>query len=934
MLEWYVIANGELFREGLNALVTFLGQSTFDSLIRTSMAFGVYALFCVVIKSRDWWEILKWYGMVILVTGIIISPKTDVAVYDSSNPGAVLEVDNVPTVLAWIGSVLTTVGYGVTTAMETAFHLPDELSYTKTGMLFGAKMFQASHSFQILTPTLHSAMDDYIQNCVIGDMKINKKYTPDELHSSQALWDLWSQNPSPVRRIVWDGEFITCADATPKLKTAMQKEITDESFVLYGKKIFGASGSNYEALFNQYLSPSYGYFINASQTATDIFMQTMLINAMNEGVRDYAAMSGSSAGLQNYINTKTMLQTQATWQAFGEEADYFLPLMQTILLLLFTCIFPFVCALSLLPRGFAHWTAYLRYFLWIELWPPLFAIVNMAMNFYLQQRSSAFSGSNVSMDTFSQLAQLHQSSTAIAGYVSIMVPVIARGLVSNTVLEAIAGIASGLLGGLQSTASQASNEATSGNFSMGNTSYHNASANNFNANKHDTDWTDFHGTITEQMASGVMKTTTENGQTVYNVSQGLSNLAQSVNLSEQLSSTLSHSAEAARASAVTESNNVQSSVSSAASHFVQLGEALSNDHRDNDHASLGLSDTVTKAYSTIDSLTDEISKNEHVSKSEAFKELGNMVYQGQVNVDAKNGALGMVAKYAIGAGGQLSASYSNSDASEHTDNYSRNDHHGLTSRQLDEASHAFNTIESHQNSLSSDVSDSRAKTLVENFASDLHSAHTASHNRDVSYSQSERLSTMATQAKTNSASVNNNMNQAFVNYVREVEGDAKADALFSNPGVLSSQAQLSTLGSRFANQVAHDMLKDNVSGFESNIHPEANFTQQSMEQGEGGVQSVLTENQQSNRDILRHKSEFQTTNGVEHEIRDNVNAHIAQAQNNTTNAINEHWQTHQADKKAMEETLDAGHVDATQYAPFKAKYYTSGSQRKTPDKIE
>jgi conjugal transfer mating pair stabilization protein TraG len=576
-----------------------------------------------------------------------------------------------------------------------------------------------------------------------------------------------------------------------------------------------------------------------------------------------------------------------------------------------------------LPKGFSHWTAYLRYFLWIELWPPLFAIVNMAMNFYLQQQSSAFSGSSVSMDTFSQLAQLHQSSTAIAGYVSIMVPMIARGLVSNTVLESIAGIASGLLGGLQSTANLAAGEATTGNFSLGNTNYHNASAhnistdnasfNNVNGNKHDTDWTEFHGTYTEQMASGVMKTTTEDGNTIYNVAPGMSNLAQSVNLSSQLSSTLSHSAEQAHATAVTEANNVQSSVSSAASHFVQLGEALGNDHRENDHASLGLSDTETKALSFLDSKADEISKNEHISKADAFKEMGNMAYHGQIgaNVDAKNSLAGLIAKHAIGTGGSVnvSAAYTNSDASEHSDSYTRNDTHGLTSREAEEVSQAFHVMESHQNNQSSDVSDSRAKTLIENFASDLHSARTSSHNRDVSYSQSERLSDMATTAQTNSASVNSNLNQAFVNYVRESEGEAKADALFSNPGALSSQAQLGALGSRFVNYVAQDMMQNNTAGLGSHINPEASFARQSASQG--GAESVLNENNTANHDILRHKAEFQTTNGVEHDIRDNVNTHIGHAQENTTKSINQHWQAHQSEKKAMETDLEEGKHTAT-----------------------
>ena len=471
---------------------------------------------------------------------------------------------------------------------------------------------------------------------------------------------------------------------------------------------------------------------------------------------------------------------------------------------------------------------------------------------------------------------------------------------------------------MQHSIGMATAESVSGNMSVGNVSNrnlnsHNMSENNTNANKHDTDTTYFSGTTTEQLASGVTKTTTEDGNTVYNVAPGMSNLAQSVNLGSQLSHTLSHSAEQARATAITEANNVQSSVSSAASHFVQLGEALGKDHRENDHASLGLSDTETKALSFLDSKADEISKNEHISKADAFKEMGNMAYKGSISgsVDAKNSLVGMFAKHTIGTGGaaNVSAGYTNSDSSEHSDSYTRNDTHGLTSREAEEVSQAFHVIESHQNNRSSDVSDSRANTLVENFASDLHSARSASHNSDVRYSQSERLSTMATQAQTNSASVNSNLNQAFVNYVRESEGDAKADALFSNPGALSSQAQLGALGSRFVNHVARDMMQDNTGGLEAQVNPEGSFARQSAAQG--GTESILKENNQANHNLSQHKSAFQTTNGVENEIRDNVNAHIDHAQDNTTKAINQNWQAHQSEKKVMETQLEEGKHTAT-----------------------
>lgn len=927
MLTLYVVANGDLFREGLNALVTFLGEDAFQSFTRIATAFSIYGVILAIIKHRDFTEMFKWFVMMVFFTTVMVAPKTDLAIYDSSTPGAVLEVDNVPVSLAWIGSTLTSLSFGVTTAMETAFHLPSDLSYSTTGMLFGAKMFQASHDFRILNPDLIGEMNDYIQNCILGDIRINQKYTMKELKESEALWNTVSKNPSPVRRMVFDKEILACSDATPKMEASLKEEINQNAIVLYGKKLFGTKSQSYEALFNQYLSASYNYFINASQASTDIFMQSMLVNAMKEGIQNYAAMSDNPASLQDYAVTKSEIQARMTWATLGIEATYFLPVIQTVLLLLLVCLFPFVAVLSLMPNGFSQWGNYLRSFAYLGLWPPLFAIINMAMNYYLQARTSVFTG--VSMNNFDALAQLHYDSSVIAGYLSLCVPFLAMGLVTNRVLHAISNPVTSILGGLQSGVSSAAMETASGNFSMGNTnygnrnaenaslnnvSYNNTSYNNTNANKHDTDWTEFHGTITEQMASGVMKTTTEDGQIIYNVSSGMSNLAQSINLGSQLSSTLSQSAEKAHQSAITESDNVQSSLSHAASRFVQLGESLSHDDRDNDHASMGLSSSENRALSFLDSKADEISKNEHISKNEAYKVLGTMAYSSDVGskIDTSKGIIGKVAENSIGINGHVgaSSSYNYSDISERSDNYTRNDTHGLTSREAQEVSQAFHTIASQQKTQSNDVSDSRSRALVDNLASDLRQAETSAHNRDVSFSESQRLSTLATQAQTASASWNSNLNQAFVNYVREREGDARADALFSNTGALSSQAQLQSLAQSFTHHMADGLMQGDAKDFMSSVDPEQTFKAHSS--APQAIQSLLNENQQANHEILGEKRTFQTTHGIKDNILENVSQNLNATQSRVNrDVINQNWQEHQQEVASMEERLEEGKHDAT-----------------------
>lgn len=931
MLTFYVVANGDLFREGFNALVTFLGEDAFQSFTRIVTAFSIYGVILAIIKHRDFTEMFRWFVMMVFVTAVMVAPKTDLAIYDSSTPGAVLEVDNVPVSLAWIGSTLTSLSFGVTTAMETAFHLPSDLSYSTTGMLFGAKMFQASHDFRILNPELNSEMNDYIQNCIIGDIRINKKYTMQELKVSEALWDTTGQNPSQVRRIAAPtGGTMTCLEAKTQLASDLKEEINNNAIVLYGKKLFGSNTKSYAALFEQYLAPSYNYFINSSQTATDIFMQAMLVNAMKAGIQNYAAMSDNTASLQDYAITKSEIQARMTWATLGIEASYFLPIIQTTLLLLLVCLFPFVVVLSLMPSGFSQWGNYLRSFAYLGLWPPLFAIINMAMNYYLQAKTSVFTG--VSMNNFDELAQLHYDSSVIAGYLSLCVPFLAMGLVTNRVLHAIANPVTGILSGLQSGVGAAAQETTSGNLSAGNASYRNFSGNNLNMNKHDTDWTDFHGTVTEQMASGVMKTTTENGQTVYNVSQGLSNIAQSVNLSEQLSQTLSQSAEKAHQSAISESQNVQSSLTHAASHFVQLGDALSSENRHGDHVSSTLTSSENEALSYINAKTDELSKQEHISKEEAFQRLGQWSVGGSAHLDSSRTIWGKAGELLMGAKADASLGYNAQRTSTGRDSYTHGENHGMTEREAQDLSHAFSVLSSHQQTQSHDSGHSTSASFIDNFASDLREAQTSAHNRDVSISNSERLSEMATTAKTNSASVNSNLNQAFVDYVRSSEGDARADSLFSNPGSLSSQQQLTHLASRFVHQVSQDMMSGETTAFENSVQPEQHYTNAVNNLNSAqGTSSLLEANQVANQSLSAHRSSLEGS-----AIPDAILHHDVFQQKNTIQQridgegknLNQSYQHNSA---TMEKTLDEGMKAATTHStPF---FDSAKEFREAQDKI-
>ena len=325
MLPVYVIANGDMFREAFNAIATLVGTSTFSTAMQIGVIFAVLGTALSYSKSKDLMVLLKWFGLYFLVIGILLGPKVDVQIIDASDPGrADLAVDNVPYGLAMPASIVTEVGHALAQSVDDIFHMPDDLAYTKTGMLFGSNLFRLSTGLSFTDPAVMSEMNDYLKNCVFGDVLINHKYTfYDVLHSSD-IWATITQNPSPIRGLYMKGAFYTCRAATPLLKTALINASGPSAQTTFANEVVGEN-AYLKRQFGTMMAHSYGYFTGLSNSATQILQQNMMINAFKNGVANYAASTGNTAALQNYANTTSLEKMRLSWSTSRDIATRTLP---------------------------------------------------------------------------------------------------------------------------------------------------------------------------------------------------------------------------------------------------------------------------------------------------------------------------------------------------------------------------------------------------------------------------------------------------------------------------------------------------------------------------------------------------------------------------------------------------------------------------------
>src|SRR3546814_20858246 len=93
----------------------------------------------------------------------------DVHVTDRVNPSlAPANVANVPLGLALMASFTSQVGDYLTRSAELVFGLPDDLNYSKNGMIYGARLMEATRSFRISDPEFAANIDERTEARRVG----------------------------------------------------------------------------------------------------------------------------------------------------------------------------------------------------------------------------------------------------------------------------------------------------------------------------------------------------------------------------------------------------------------------------------------------------------------------------------------------------------------------------------------------------------------------------------------------------------------------------------------------------------------------------------------------------------------------------------------------------------------------------------------------
>ncbi|EBV5485676.1 conjugal transfer mating pair stabilization protein TraG [Salmonella enterica subsp. enterica serovar Pomona] len=780
MNEVYVIAGGEWLSNNLNAIAAFMSSRTWDSIEKIALTLSVLAVAVMWVQRHNVMDLLGWVAVFVLIS-LLVTIRTSVQIIDNSDLVRVYRVDNVPVGLALPLSLTTRIGHAMVASYEMIFAQPDSVTYSKTGMLFGAGLVTKSTDFLSRNPEITGLFQDYVQNCVMGDIYLNHKYSLEELMESGDPYTLIFSNPSPLRGVFdKNNHFLTCKDASVMLKDKLNLDTKTggRTWHYYVQQLFGGRPDP-NLLFSTMLGDSYSYFYGSSQSASQIIRQNVTINALRDGITSYAARSGDTASLMNLATTSSMEKQRLAHASIGQVAMRTLPMTQTILLGIAIGIFPLLVLAAVFNKlTLSVLKGYVFALMWLQSWPLLYAILNSAMTFYARQN-----GVPVVLSEMSQIQLKYSDLATTAGYISIMIPPLSWAMVK--------GLGAGFSGVYSHFASSAISPTASAAAGVvdGNYSYGNMQTENVNGFSWSTNSTTSFGQMTYQTGSGATATQTRDGNMVMDASGAQSRLPVNINATRQIAAAQQEMAREASTQAESALHGFSSSIASAWNTLSQFGTNRGSSDSVTSGADSTMSAQDSMMASRMRSAVESYAKAHNISNEQATQELASRSTRTSAGIYGDAHAewgirpkiLGVGGGAGVKGGGKAGIDWEDNDSHQASSNThaSHNTRHDVDAKATQDFKEASDYFTSRKVSESGSHTDNNADSRVDHLSAALNSAKQSYDQYTTNLSRSHEYAEMASRTESMSGQMSEDLSQQFVNYVQK-HAPNDAEAILTN----------------------------------------------------------------------------------------------------------------------------------------------------------
>jgi conjugal transfer mating pair stabilization protein TraG len=797
----FTYGNGVMLTALFQAITALTATDDYLELIRVVFMISTLVVTIEIIWTGRFKATARLLTIILLLNGAILS-TADVQLTDRVNAANDALIADVPAGLAVPLAVTTAIGDWATGAFETIFAMPNDLRYRSNGLLFASRLVEASTQFEITDARMANNLAEFAQGCIYYGI-MAEWFT---LNTIMESGNIWAALPAASfgNAIFVNYEDINgnvgmdgCKNVRTLIETDWDDAI-DEMNSVYGQRLFPEyAEADAKARLLSSIPQSYAFMANIASNAADIVRQNAMVNTMRRSFTNLANNAGAPGAAQDYALAQAEAQQRTTYATLGAMAGRMMSLFSNVLETLIYGIFPiaFIFILIALMQGKAV-LMYLKLLLWLQLWPPMFAILNFAMSTYAADATTAAAmqagggASILNMLTYTGMRAVNSDMSAMAGYLSWMIPMFSWAIVSGSGFAA-SQMAASLGAVAQSSGSAAAGAVSSGNISLGNYSAYNGRM--------------FQENSSPSMNRGVGSYVDSNTGTTFTTSAGglqTMNTQQNstpimANLASSLKSSVGTSMNNAVSAARTSTSGFMSSAGSAYQAMTNLrqssgsGSNTSNGWDQNKSAQFG------QDYSSMTQAAKKFAKDNNLSTNEA---VGILAAAG-LSTSAGFSALGN----GITLGGKGQLDYSGKTLSGET--WKAAHDYAKTSGFSEKYSAATKSAES----LSASNTQSSNQSVADDVSSSTSNQKTASDQMQASLSNTSTWQSLSSRLSDQGASGNAAAVGAFIQYAKG-QGyslgslDAKMAAMSSTSGdAAGATREMNNLVSGFVQGQAGEM---------------------------------------------------------------------------------------------------------------------------------
>ena len=439
----------------LNAVAMIAGTGDLKQLAGVGFLLGVLLVMAQGIVQGG--QGIRFQNLLIawLVYAAMFGPKVTVAIEDAYS-GAVRVVANVPLGPAAVGSILSNVGYRLTRLFETAFATPQMTEYGFADTLQALMTVRKSALSRISLGSANSptpgadverSFVNYVAECTLAGVDIGRRPLDEILKDPDPLGALRFDSDVYTTELFLGGapRILTCAEAWD----ALSDYVTVEFLPALRRTLQVSLGLSSEAEVTDKVQLALDALAGGGVDAQAYMVMAAVLPFFEKGVVRTHEDLGQwtlAASVEQAV-----AQRNAQW---ASEQTLFTRIVRPMLTFFegfLYAIAPLMAfAVALGPTGIAMAGKYLLLGLWVQLWLPVMAIVNLYIQMAMARDLAALQGPG-DLDLPSMYALFHldlllQDYLATGGLLASSVPAISLMLVYGSAITA-AHLAGRLQGG-------------------------------------------------------------------------------------------------------------------------------------------------------------------------------------------------------------------------------------------------------------------------------------------------------------------------------------------------------------------------------------------------------------------------------------------------------------------------------------------------------